>query len=38
MPHADFSAFEKDPQITKVAEVFTVTAIVSFVERKLAKK
>ena len=23
MPHADFSAFEKDPQITKVAEVFT---------------
>ena len=38
MPHADFSAFEKDPQITKVAEVFTVTAIVSFVERKLTKK
>lgn len=38
MPHADFSAFEADPQLTKVAEVFTVTAIVSFVERKLAKK
>lgn len=37
LPHVDFSAFEKDPQIAKVEEVFTVDAIVSFVERKLAK-
>ena len=37
LPHVDFSTFEKDPQITKVEEVFTVDAIVSFVERKLSK-
>lgn len=35
MPHADFSEFEKDPQIGKVAEIFTVDAVVRFVERKL---
>ncbi len=37
MPHADFSEFEKDPQIGKVAEIFTVDAIVRFVERKLGR-
>lgn len=37
LPHVDFSAFEKDPVIGKVAEVFTVDAVVRFVERKLAK-
>lgn len=37
MPHADFSEFEKDPQIGKVAEIFTVDAIVRFVERKLGQ-
>ena len=36
MPHADFSGLEGDPQISKVAEIFTVNAIVNFVERKLA--
>jgi acyl carrier protein len=36
MPHADFSGLEDDPQISKVAEIFTVNAIVNFVERKLA--
>lgn len=36
MPHADFSALEKDPQLSKVAEIFTVDALVRFVERKLA--
>jgi acyl carrier protein len=37
MPHADFSDFEKDPQIGRVAEIFTVDAIVRFVERKLGQ-
>jgi len=37
MPHVDFSSFEKDPQIGKVAEIFTVDAIVRFVERKLGR-
>ncbi len=36
LPHADFSAFEDDPEVTKVAEIFTVDAVVNFVERKLA--
>ncbi len=37
LPHVDFSQFEKDPQIGKVAEIFTVDAIVRFVERKLGR-
>ena len=36
LPHIDFSALEADPQITKVAQVFTVEALVNFCERKLA--
>jgi acyl carrier protein len=36
LPHADFSKLEKDPQIAKVGEIFTVDALVRFVERKLA--
>jgi acyl carrier protein len=36
LPHADFSKLEKDPQIGKVGEIFTVEALVRFVERKLA--
>ena len=35
LPHVDFSAFEKDPQVGKVAQVFTVETLVRFVERKL---
>jgi acyl carrier protein len=38
LPHADFAALERDPQINKVAEIFTVEALVRFVERKLAAK
>ncbi|MGP1309654.1 MAG: acyl carrier protein [Phycisphaerales bacterium] len=38
LPHADFSKFESNPEITKVAEVFTVDALVNFVERKLAQQ
>lgn len=38
MPHVDFSGFEKDPQIAKVGELFTVETLVKFVEWKLSKK
>ena len=37
LPHVDFSQFEKDPQISRLGALFTVGAVVSFVERKLAK-
>ena len=37
LPHVDFSAFEKDPQVAKVGEIFTVEALVRFVENKLRK-
>jgi acyl carrier protein len=37
MPHVDFSNFEKDPQLGNVANVFTVEALVKFVEGKLKK-
>jgi acyl carrier protein len=37
LPHVDFSAFEKDPQVSKVADVFTVDALVQFVGRKLGE-
>lgn len=36
LPHADFTRLEKDPQVSRVAEIFTVEAIVRFVEKKLA--
>lgn len=35
MPHADLSEFEQDPNIEKLADVFTVGTIVKFVEAKL---
>jgi acyl carrier protein len=38
LPHVDFSAFEKDPKVGKVAELFTVQTLVNFVESKLAAK
>ena len=34
---ADFSKFEKDPDIDKILDVFTVGTIVTFVQDKLAK-
>lgn len=37
LPHADFSALERDPQIGKVGSIFTVDSIVRFVAKKLAK-
>lgn len=36
LPHADFAVLEADPKVSKVAEIFTVSAVVNFVERKLA--
>jgi len=35
MPHTDLAAFEKDPDINKMGDLFTVNAIVNFVENKL---
>jgi len=35
MPHTDFSAFENDPDISKLGDLFTVDAIVNYVETKL---
>ena len=37
MPHVDFSAFESDRDVNKVAELITVKSIVDFVERKLTQ-
>lgn len=35
MPHADFSTFEKDPDVSKMPELFTVGTIINYVESKL---
>lgn len=35
LPHVDFGAFEQNPLITKVADLFTVDTLVKFVEKKL---
>ena len=37
MPHINLGSFEQDPQVTKLSELFTVTSLVDFVERKLAR-
>lgn len=37
MPHVDFSEFEKDRDVNKVAASITVKSLVDFIERKLAK-
>jgi acyl carrier protein len=36
VPHTDLSAFESDPDINKLGDLFTVGAIVNYVETKLA--
>jgi acyl carrier protein len=36
MPHADFSEFEKDPNVSKMAELFKVQTIVNYIKTKLA--
>ncbi len=35
MPHTDLSEFEKDPDVNKIADLFTVDAIVNFVDLKV---
>jgi acyl carrier protein len=35
MPHTDISLFENDPDINKLGDLFTVGAIVNYVETKL---
>ena len=37
MPHVDFSQFEDDREVAKVAELITVKSIVDFVDRKLKR-
>ena len=36
MPHADLSPLEQSPYVSKMPELFTVDAIVNYVESKLA--
>lgn len=36
MAHADLTGFEDDPQVDRIAELFTVDAIVRYVEGKIA--
>jgi len=35
MPHADFSDFEKDPDVNNMPDLFTVKTIVNYVHNKL---
>lgn|SRR5262245_61665398 len=36
MPHADFAGFEKDPDVSKMTNLFTVKTIVNYVTTKMA--
>lgn len=36
MPHADFSKFEQDPDVTKMPDLFTVKTLVNYIQAKLA--
>ena len=35
MPHADFTEFKKDPNVSKVPDLFTVNTIVNYVTTKV---
>ncbi len=35
MPHTDISAFQDDPNVNRLGDLFTVAAVVNFVEGKL---
>jgi acyl carrier protein len=35
MPHSDFSEFEQNPQVEKMTKLFTVNAVVNYIEGKL---
>jgi acyl carrier protein len=36
MPHMDVSEFEKDPDLNKLGDLFTVRAVVNYMEHRLA--
>ena len=36
MPHTDLTEFENDPNVNNIADLFTVDAIVNFIEGKVA--
>lgn len=38
MPHVDFSGFDNDREVEKVAELITVNSLIEFVELKLQKQ
>ena len=35
MPHSDFTTFEQDPKLDNMSKLFTVNAIVNYVQQKL---
>ena len=35
LPHVDFAKFEADPQVGRVAQLFTVDTLVRFVQKKM---
>ena len=35
MPHTDFASFEANPEVSKIPDLFTVDALVNFIEAKL---
>jgi hypothetical protein len=37
MPHADFSAFDQNPLVSKVPDLFTVKTLIRYVQSKLEK-
>jgi len=36
LPHVDFSEFEKDPDLNKISDLFTVKSIIDYVTAKVA--
>src|SRR5436190_5379655 len=38
MPHSDFSQFEADPKLDNMSKLFTVDAIVNYVQQKLSQQ
>ena len=35
MPHADFTEFDKDPNVARMSELFTVRTLINYIENKL---
>ncbi len=35
MPHADITSFQEDPDVNKLADLFTVASVVNFIDIKL---